>query len=143
QTLARLSAFCYSSSTIGSKPERCRCNGDRQSDVATIWWERSERGLTRRAMELRPHYREHRVLDALHRAALFCDQRIGWNRIGVALSLTIIAVAAVVLYRILRTMDASEVVEALVTIDLRDVTLAARSEERRVGKECRGRRWHA
>src|SRR5205807_6929226 len=83
------------------------------------------------------------VLDALHRAALFCDQRIGWNRIGVALSLTIIAVAAVVLYRILRTMDASEVVEALVTIDLRDVTLAARSEERRVGKECRGRRWHA
>jgi len=65
------------------------------------------------------------VLDALHRAAVFCDQRIGWNRIGVALSLTIIAVAAVVLYRILRTMDASEVVEALVTIDLRDVTLAA------------------
>ena len=65
------------------------------------------------------------MLDALHRAAVFCDQRIGWNRIGVALSLTIIAVAAVVLYRILRTMDASEVVEALVTIDLRDVTLAA------------------
>ncbi len=65
------------------------------------------------------------MLDALHRAAVFCDQRIGWNRIGVALSLTIIAVAAVVLYRILRTMDAGEVVEALVTIDLRDVTLAA------------------
>ena len=65
------------------------------------------------------------MLDALHRAAVFCDQRIGWNRIGVALSLTIIAVAAVVLYRILRTMDASEVIEALVTIDLRDVTLAA------------------
>ncbi len=65
------------------------------------------------------------MLDALHRAAVFCDQRIGWNRIGVALSLTIIAVAAVVLYRILRTMDASEVVEALVTIDLRNVTLAA------------------
>ena len=65
------------------------------------------------------------MLDALHRAAVFCDQRIGWNRIGVALSLTIIAVAAVVLYRIFRTMDASEVVEALVTIDLRDVTLAA------------------
>jgi len=65
------------------------------------------------------------VLDALHRAAVFCDQRIGWNRIGVALSLTIIAVAAVVLYRILRTMDASELVEALVTIDLRHVTLAA------------------
>ncbi len=65
------------------------------------------------------------MLDALHRAAVFCDQRIGWNRIGVALSLTIIAVAAVVLYRILRTIDASELVEALVTIDLRHVTLAA------------------
>ena len=65
------------------------------------------------------------MLDALHRAAVFCDQRIGWNRIGVALSLTIIAVAAVVLYRILRTIDAGEVVEALVTVNLRDVTLAA------------------
>jgi glycosyltransferase 2 family protein len=76
-------------------------------------------------MGLRPQDREHRVLEALHRAALFCDQRIGWNRIGVALSLTIITVAAVVLYRILRTIDASEVVEALVTVDLRDVMLAA------------------
>jgi glycosyltransferase 2 family protein len=65
------------------------------------------------------------VLDALHRAAVFCDQRIGWNRIGVALSLTIIAVAGVVLYRILRTIDWSEVVEALLTADLRNVALAA------------------
>src|SRR5206468_9957622 len=98
---------------------------DWQSDVATtIWWECAGNGPTRRAMELRPHYREHRVLDALHRAAVFCDQRIGWNRIGVALSLTIIAVAAVVLYRILRTMDASEV-DALLTTDVRGVTPAA------------------
>jgi glycosyltransferase 2 family protein len=65
------------------------------------------------------------VLDALHRAAVFCDQRIGWNRIGVALSLTIIAVAGVVLYRILRTIDWSEVVEALLTADLHNVALAA------------------
>jgi glycosyltransferase 2 family protein len=65
------------------------------------------------------------MLDALHRAAVFCDQRIGWNRIGVALSLTIIAVAAVVLYRILLTIDASEVKEALLTADLRNVALAA------------------
>src|SRR5215475_9267564 len=81
--------------------------------------------LTGRPMEARPQDREHRVLDALHRAAVFCDERIGWNRIGVALSLTIITVAAVVLYRILRTIDASEVVEALVTTDLRSITLAA------------------
>jgi glycosyltransferase 2 family protein len=65
------------------------------------------------------------VLDALHRAALFCDQRIGWNRIGVVLSLAIIMVAAVVLYRILLTIDASEVVQALLTADLRNVALAA------------------
>jgi glycosyltransferase 2 family protein len=65
------------------------------------------------------------VLDALHRAAVFCDQRIGWNRIGVVLSLAIIMVAAVVLYRILLTIDASEVVQALLTADLRNVALAA------------------
>src|SRR5204863_3753298 len=77
-------------------------------------------------MELRPHphYREHRVLDALHRAAVFCDQRIGWNRIGLALSVTIITIAAVALYRILRTINPTEVVEALVTTDLRNVMLA-------------------
>ncbi|MFL6834266.1 MAG: lysylphosphatidylglycerol synthase domain-containing protein [Xanthobacteraceae bacterium] len=65
------------------------------------------------------------MLDALHRAAVFCDQRIGWNRIGVALSLTIIAVAGMVLYRILLTIDWSEVKEALLTADLRNVALAA------------------
>jgi uncharacterized membrane protein YbhN (UPF0104 family) len=69
--------------------------------------------------------REHRVLDALHRAALFCDTRIGWNRIGIALSVTIIATAAVVLYRILRTIDAGEVLDALATTDWRDFSLAA------------------
>jgi uncharacterized membrane protein YbhN (UPF0104 family) len=76
-------------------------------------------------MEPKPQGREHRVLDALHRAAVFCDQRVGWNRIGVALSLTIIAIAAVVLYRILRTINAREVVEAVMTTDPRDITLAA------------------
>jgi glycosyltransferase 2 family protein len=69
--------------------------------------------------------RERRVLDALHRAAIFCDRRIGWNRIGVVLSVTIIAIAAVVLYRILRTINPGEVVEAVVTTDWRDIALAA------------------
>ncbi|MFL6822876.1 MAG: lysylphosphatidylglycerol synthase domain-containing protein [Xanthobacteraceae bacterium] len=76
-------------------------------------------------MTPRPQDRQSRVLDALHRAAVFCDQRIGWNRIGLVLSLAIIMVAAVVLYRILRTIDASEVVQALLTADLRNVALAA------------------
>ena len=69
--------------------------------------------------------RERRVLDALHRAALFCDEKIGWNRIGVVLSVTIITIAAVVLYRILRTIDGGEVVEALVRTDWHHFALAA------------------
>jgi glycosyltransferase 2 family protein len=76
-------------------------------------------------MEPKPQDREHRLLDALHRAAIFCDQKVGWNRIGVALSLTIIAIAAVVLYRILRTINAREVVEAVMATAPRDITLAA------------------
>jgi glycosyltransferase 2 family protein len=76
-------------------------------------------------MEPRRQDREHRVLDALHRAAVFCDQRIGWNRLGVVLSVAIITIAVVVLARILRTINASEVGEALVTTDWRDITLAA------------------
>ena len=43
---------------------------------------------------------------------VFCDKKIGWNRLGVVLSVAIIAIAAVVLYRILRTINGSEVVEA-------------------------------
>jgi glycosyltransferase 2 family protein len=71
------------------------------------------------------HDRRRTLLGRLHRAALFCDRKIGWNRIGMALSVTIIAIAAVVLYRILRTINTSEVVEALVTTDWRDIALAA------------------
>jgi uncharacterized membrane protein YbhN (UPF0104 family) len=66
-----------------------------------------------------------RWFDALHRAVLFCDQKIGWNRIGVALSVVLIAIASIALYRILRTIDPSEVVEALVTTDWRHIALAA------------------
>jgi glycosyltransferase 2 family protein len=76
-------------------------------------------------MEPKQEDRERGVLDALHRAALFCDEKIGWNRIGVVLSVAIIAIAGVALYRILRTINASEVVEALVTSDWRDIALAA------------------
>src|SRR5262245_21080766 len=81
--------------------------------------------VTGRSMERRPADRARKVLHGLHRAAVFCDQRIGWNRIGVALSIAIIAVAAVALYRILRTINPSEVVAALVTTDLRNIMLAA------------------
>src|SRR6516165_10729264 len=111
---------------IGSKRPREGPSQRRDwtSDVATTIWGAGSR-VTGRSMERRPQDRERRVLDALHRAAVFCDQRIGWNRIGLALSIAIIAVAAVALYRILRTINPSEVVEALVTTDLRNIMLAA------------------
>jgi uncharacterized membrane protein YbhN (UPF0104 family) len=76
-------------------------------------------------MEPNQESRAHRVLEALHRAAVFCDRRIGWNRIGVVLSLTIIAIAVTVLYRILRTINFTEVVDAIVTTDWRDIALSA------------------
>ena len=76
-------------------------------------------------MAPKPEDWEQRVLAAVHRAALFCDEKIGWNRIGVTLSVILIAVAAIVLYRILRTIDGGEVVHALVTTDWRRFALAA------------------
>jgi glycosyltransferase 2 family protein len=81
--------------------------------------------VTERLME--PKFEERRggALAALHRAVLFCDERIGWNRIGVVLSLTIIAIAVVALHRILRTIDVNEVVDALVTTHWRDVAASA------------------
>jgi len=66
-----------------------------------------------------------RALDALHRAALFLDRRIGWNRIGVVVSVTIIVIAAVVLFRILRTIDGNELIEAHKSTDWHRFTLAA------------------
>jgi glycosyltransferase 2 family protein len=77
-------------------------------------------------MEARPeHPLADRWFDALHRAVLFCDQKIGWNRIAAALSVTLIAIAAVALYRILRTIDPKEVLEALVTTNWHTIALAA------------------
>ncbi len=76
-------------------------------------------------MQPRSEDRGRGVLDALHRVALFCDARIGWNRLGAVLSVVIIAIAVTVLYRILRTIDAGEVIEAMVTTDWRDIALAA------------------
>src|SRR5437763_16628454 len=50
---------------------------------------------------------------------------IGWNRVGIALSITIIAVAGLVLYRMLHDIDVGEVVQAVRMTPLRDLVLAA------------------
>ncbi len=53
------------------------------------------------------------MLKWLRAVARFFQNTIGWNRIGVLLSLTIIAVALVVLFRMLRDINVDEVVKAL------------------------------
>jgi len=53
------------------------------------------------------------MIGALRALKRFFDQRIGWNRVGIALSVTIIIVAAIVLYRMLRGISVHEVVAAV------------------------------
>jgi uncharacterized membrane protein YbhN (UPF0104 family) len=65
------------------------------------------------------------MLHPLRATARFIDEKIGWNRIGLALSLAIIGFAIFVLYRILHGIDFSELVVALKATDPKDVALAA------------------
>lgn len=61
----------------------------------------------------------------LRAVARFVSERIGWHRIGFALSLVIIVTAGVVLYRMLRTIEISELIQALKATEARDVILAS------------------
>jgi uncharacterized membrane protein YbhN (UPF0104 family) len=65
------------------------------------------------------------VVDAARAVYRFCDQTVGWSRIGFVLSLAIIAIAVYVLYNILRGIDFKEVVQALVGTEPRKILLAA------------------
>src|ERR1700675_3147928 len=64
------------------------------------------------------------MLKTLRDTAHFFDKRIGWSRLGVALSLTIIIVAVVVLYRILRDIDPDSLVDAIEATDWRTLIIA-------------------
>src|SRR6185295_4875299 len=64
------------------------------------------------------------MIETFRAIARFFGRTIGWNRIGFFLSLVIIAVAAVVLYRILRGIDMREVLEAIKGTETRDIVLA-------------------
>jgi len=55
----------------------------------------------------------------------FFEEKVGWHRFGVALSFTIIAIAAFVLYRKLQGISVSKVLTAMATVEYRDVGLAA------------------
>jgi hypothetical protein len=65
------------------------------------------------------------MVGPLRAIARFCEKKIGWNRIGVLLSLTIIAVAADVLFHSLRNLDFDAVIAAVKATEYRDVALAA------------------
>jgi hypothetical protein len=67
---------------------------------------------------------ERGVLKKLRGGAHFFDRKVGLHRIGVALSLTIIAVAAVVLYHILRDFNVDELFRALRATDRRTLVVA-------------------
>ncbi len=64
------------------------------------------------------------MLKRLRASAYFFDRNIGFRRLGVALSLTVIVVAAAVLYRILRDIDLDELVDALEATNWRTLGIA-------------------
>jgi glycosyltransferase 2 family protein len=53
------------------------------------------------------------MLDVVRSLRRFFEEKIGWNRVGVIISLVIIATALVVLYRMLHDLDIDDVVDAL------------------------------
>jgi glycosyltransferase 2 family protein len=61
----------------------------------------------------------------LRAVARFFGEKIGWHRVGILLSLTIIAVAGIVLYRKLHGINVDKVLLAMATVEYRDVALAA------------------
>ena len=64
------------------------------------------------------------MLKRLRAFAHFFNQKVGFSRLGVALSLTIIIVAVVVLYNILRDVDPDELLDALEATDWRTLGIA-------------------
>jgi glycosyltransferase 2 family protein len=68
---------------------------------------------------------EHRMLATLRRATWFLQEKIGWNWVGFALSITIIVIAVAVLYDMLHDLDVQELIDALKATDPRDVIFAS------------------
>jgi uncharacterized membrane protein YbhN (UPF0104 family) len=65
------------------------------------------------------------MLKSLRAVARFFQDTIGWSRIGVVLSLTIIAIAAVVLFHSLHNLDVDGVIAALKATPHIDIAAAA------------------
>jgi glycosyltransferase 2 family protein len=56
---------------------------------------------------------------------IWIDAKIGWGRIGFLLSVTIIAIAGVILYRMLREINFEDVIDAVEAVEKHDVVKAA------------------
>jgi glycosyltransferase 2 family protein len=67
---------------------------------------------------------ERSMLKRLRGTARFFDAKFGLSRLGLAVSVTIIAIAVVVLYRILRDIDPDELIDAIEATDWRTFLLA-------------------
>ncbi|HEV2626264.1 MAG TPA: UPF0104 family protein [Xanthobacteraceae bacterium] len=67
---------------------------------------------------------ERSILKRLRGTAHYFDSRIGLSRIGLVVSLTIIAVAVVVLYHILREIDPEELIDAIEATNWRTLLIA-------------------
>ena len=55
----------------------------------------------------------------------FMSEKVGWHRFGILVSVSIIAVAGLVLYRKLQGIDVNKVLNAMAEVGSRDVALAA------------------
>ena len=82
-------------------------------------------GAMNQPMEPNSNKRLHGVIEAARTIHRFCGEKVGWSRIGLALSIAIIAIAAYVLYNILLGIEVKEVGQALVTTDPRNILIAA------------------
>jgi hypothetical protein len=65
------------------------------------------------------------ILQSLRTAVGFCRSRNGWQRIGFALSLGIIAVALAALYQTLECIDVDETIVALHAMPAQNIALTA------------------
>jgi glycosyltransferase 2 family protein len=64
-------------------------------------------------------------MDWLRALARFFERNVGWHRVGFLLSVTIIVVAGIVLYRKLHDIEVAKVAAALATIEHRNIVFAA------------------
>src|ERR1700755_1246196 len=65
------------------------------------------------------------MLEAIRRAISFLRQKQILHKVGVAVSVTVIAIACYVLYHMLRGIDVDEVIEAIRATEPRSIALAA------------------